>query len=97
MAIEPEWSAKFEGNSYGFRPGRNCHDAIQAIHDMLRHHGKYVLDADIAGCFDNIDHDVLLDKVNTYPKLRRLISNWLKAGIMDGVRFVPSEIGLKVI
>ena len=93
MAIEPEWEAKFEGNSFGFRPGRNCHDAIQAIHDMLRHHGKYVLDADIAGCFDNINHDVLLEKMNTYPKLKRLISNWLKAGIMDGDTYTKPKAG----
>ena len=93
MAIEPEWEAKFEGNSFGFRPGRNCHDAMQAIHDMLRHHGKYVLDADIAGCFDNINHDLLLEKMNTYPKLKRLISNWLKAGIMDGDTYTKPKAG----
>jgi RNA-directed DNA polymerase len=52
LALEPEWEAHFEPNSYGFRPGRSCHDAIEAIfHDICRK-PKYVLDADIAACFD---------------------------------------------
>lgn len=93
LALEPEWEAKFEATSYGFRPGRSCHDAIQTIHDNLRHYGKYVLDADIAGCFDNINHDALLKKINTYPKMNRLIAQWLKAGIMDGNSFFNSKAG----
>ena len=56
MALEPEWEARFEPNSYGFRPGRSCHDAIEAILNAVRYKPKYVFDADIAGCFDNIDH-----------------------------------------
>jgi RNA-directed DNA polymerase len=52
LALEPEWEARFEPNSYGFRPGRSCHDAIQAIFNALRVKAKYVLDADIAKCFD---------------------------------------------
>ena len=65
IALEPEWEAKFEPNSYGFRPGRSCHDAIGAIFDSIKQKAKYVLDADIAKCFDRIDHNVLLDKVKT--------------------------------
>jgi RNA-directed DNA polymerase len=67
IALEPEWEAKFEPNSYGFRPGRSCHDAIGAIYNSIRQKTKYVLDADIAKCFDRIDHKALLDKVKTYP------------------------------
>src|SRR4029078_2430217 len=67
-AIEPEWEARFEPNSYGFRPGRSCHDAIEAIFNATAHLEKYVLDADIAKCFDRINHDALLDKLNTSPK-----------------------------
>jgi len=52
-ALEPEWEAKFEANSYGFRPGRSCHDAIQAIFLAICKKPKYVLDADIQGCFDH--------------------------------------------
>ena len=52
MAIEPEWEAKFESNSYGFRPGRGCHDAVDQIFQSIKQKAKYALDADIAGCFD---------------------------------------------
>lgn len=83
MALEPEWEAKFEPNSYGFRPGRSCHDAIEAIYTAINQKSKYVLDADIAGCFDNINHESLIRKVNTFPTLRRQINAWLKAGVID--------------
>jgi len=83
IALEPEWEAKFEPNSYGFRPGRSCHDAIGAIFDSIRYKGKYVLDADIAKCFDRINHNTLLDKINTYPSLRKQIKSWLKSGVME--------------
>ncbi len=82
-ALEPEWEAKFEGNSYGFRPGRSAHDAIEAIFLQIRYKPKFVLDADIAKCFDRINHNKLLEKLNTFPKLRRQIKAWLKADICD--------------
>lgn len=50
MVLEPEWEAKFEPNSYGFRPGRGCWDAIDAIFKSLNQKAKWVLDADIAKC-----------------------------------------------
>jgi RNA-directed DNA polymerase len=52
-ALEPEWEAGFEPNSYGFRPGRSAHDAIEAVFVAVCHQAKYVLDADIAKCFDH--------------------------------------------
>jgi RNA-directed DNA polymerase len=82
-ALEPEWEAKFEPNSYGFRPGRSCHDAIEAIFGAIKQKPKYVLDADIARCFDCINHDALLIKLNTTPTIRRQIKAWLKAGVID--------------
>jgi RNA-directed DNA polymerase len=54
QALEPEWEARFEPNSYGFRPGRSAHDAREAIYNGIRQQPKYVLDADIAKCFDGI-------------------------------------------
>jgi len=83
LALEPEWEAKFENNSYGFRPGRSCHDAIAAIFSSINKKQKYVLDADITKCFDKINHDKLLEKVNTFPKFRRQIKAWLKCGVID--------------
>ena len=83
MALEPEWEAKFEPNSYGFRPGRSCHDALKAIHLAINKKPKYVLDADIAKCFDRIDHNRLLEKLNTFPTFKRQIKAWLKSGVID--------------
>jgi len=79
----PEWEAYFEENSYGFRPGRGCHDAIEAIYLSIKQKSKWVLDADIAKCFDKIDHEALLTKLNTSPIFRRQIRAWLKAGVID--------------
>lgn len=93
LALEPEWEAKFEPNSYGFRPGRGCHDAIAQIFIELNQKAKFVLDADIAKCFDKINHQELLKKVNTYPGLRRQIKAWLKSGVMDNGIFEETETG----
>jgi RNA-directed DNA polymerase len=91
LAMEPEWEAKFEPNSYGFRPGRSCHDAIEAIFLAIRYKPKYVLDADISKCFDKINHTKLLEKINTYPTLRKVIKQWLKAGVIDNNVFSKTE------
>lgn len=93
LALEPEWEAKFEPNSYGFRPGRSCHDAIQAVFISIKHAAKYVLDADIASCFDRIQHQALLTKLHTTPAMRRAIKAWLRAGVMDGPTFFPTSAG----
>jgi RNA-directed DNA polymerase len=93
LALEPEWEAQFEPNSYGFRPGRSCHDAIDAIFKAICHKPKYVLDADIAQCFDRINHEALLDKLQTSPTLRRAIRAWLKAGVMEKDELFPTTAG----
>jgi len=93
LALEPEWEARFEPNSYGFRPGRSCHDAVQAIFLAIRYKAKYVLDADIAKCFDRINHGELLKKLNTFPTLRHQINAWLKSGVMDGGQLFPTSEG----
>lgn len=83
QALEHECVAIFYPASYGFRPGRSCHDAIEAIFLTIKHKAKYVLDADIAKCFDRIDHKALLAKMATFPSLRRQIKAWLKGGVRD--------------
>ncbi|MFB2896523.1 group II intron reverse transcriptase/maturase [Aerosakkonemataceae cyanobacterium BLCC-F50] len=93
LALEPEWETRFEPNSYGFRPGRSCHDAIEAIFISINKKPKYVLDADIAKCFDRIDHETLLRKLNTFPTMRRQLKSWLKAGVMDGKQLFPTLEG----
>ena len=93
IALEPEWEAYFEANSYGFRPGRGYHDAIEAIFLGIRYKAKWVLDADIAKCFDKIDHQALLEKLNTLPNFRRQIRAWLKAGVIDVGRMFKTTEG----
>jgi RNA-directed DNA polymerase len=93
LALEPQWEALFEGNSYGFRPGRGCHDTIQAIFDAIKFKPKFVLDADIANCFDRINHEKLLAKLETYPKLKRQVKAWLKSGFRDKNSWFPTEEG----
>ena len=93
LALEPEWESKFESNSHGFRPGRTTHDAIEAIKIVISGKPKYVLDADIAQCFDRIDHQKLLARIDTTPKFRRQIKAWLKAGVMENNVFQTTESG----
>nr|ALO63257.1 putative reverse transcriptase, intron maturase and HNH endonuclease [Chlamydomonas applanata] len=93
LALEPEWEAVFEPNSYGFRPARSAHDAIEAIFLALRHGvPKWIFDADIRKCFDRIDHDALISKLNTFPEMEKQIRAWLKADIMEGYANNPKDI-----
>ncbi len=93
LALEPEWEAKFEPSSYGFRPGRSAHDAIGVIFQNMCAMPKFVLDADIRKCFDRIAHEPLLAKLQTFPLLRRAIRAWLKAGVLDQGTLFPTEEG----
>src|SRR5436190_11145907 len=94
-ALEPEWEARFESRSYGFRPGRSCQDAMQAAFVTAR--GKtckrlWALDADLAAAFDQLDHSYLLGQLATFPG-RGLVAAWLKAGVIDRGHFAPTERG----
>jgi RNA-directed DNA polymerase len=95
-ALEPEWEARFEPKSYGFRPGRGCHDAIGAIYTVCRGSRAkrvWALDADLAAAFDKIDHSRLLDSLGSFPA-RSMIRAWLKAGVFEaGKGFAPTEEG----
>lgn len=92
FALEPEWEAKFEINSYGFRPGYSAADAKWCIARQLQGRPKYFLDADIEKCFDKIDHQYLLNKLGTINMFKHQIWSWLKAGIMDPIEKDFSEI-----
>jgi RNA-directed DNA polymerase len=95
-ALEPEWEARFEPRSYGFRPGRGCHDAITAIFTSCAGplaKRLWALDADLAAAFDRIDHDHLLASLGSFPA-RDLIRGWLKAGVFEaGKGFAPTGEG----
>jgi RNA-directed DNA polymerase len=90
--LEPEWEARFEANSYGFRPGRCPMDAIEALHTTMNRKdcSPWVLDADISGCFDNIDHEPLLAKL---PVFTTTLRQWLKAGVVEVGFFSPTATG----
>ena len=100
LALEPEWEAVFEPNSFGFRPGRSVQDAAVAVKHGLGAEGgsskdqrarcRWILDADIKSFFDEIDHKVILSRT---PVFRRVIEGWLKAGAFTGDVFDPTETG----
>jgi RNA-directed DNA polymerase len=93
-ALEPEWEARFEGSSYGFRPGRGCHDAIAKIFQLARPNKRkrWIVDADIQGAFDNIGQDFLLQAIGQAPG-RELLRQWLKAGVMEEGVFHETPLG----
>ena len=93
LALCPQWESQFEQGSYGFRPGRSVHDAIENVWLGIVKKPKWVLDADISKCFDRINHEYLLDKCHTYPEMRQQIKAWLKAGILDGKEHAFPEMG----
>jgi group II intron reverse transcriptase/maturase len=87
----------FRGFSYGFRPGRSPHQALDALTVALkRRKVSYVLDADIRGFFDHLDHGWMMKFVQhrvADPRILRLIQKWLKAGVMEGEQWSETEIG----
>jgi len=95
-ALEPEWEARFEPKSYGFRPGRSCQDAIQVIHVTAcgtTAQRVWVLDADLTAAFDKIDHAHLLATIGDFPG-RTQIRGWLKSGVFEkGKGFAPTDAG----
>jgi RNA-directed DNA polymerase len=95
-ALEPEWEARFEPRSYGFRPGGGCQDAIQAVYAVAK--GKSpkrlrTLDADLAGAFDRIAHDHILATLGSFPA-RGMVRQWLKAGVVEQGRLHRTEDGV---
>jgi RNA-directed DNA polymerase len=94
-ALEPEWEARFEPRSYGFRPGRGCHDAIEAIYQVGKGASparRWALDADLAAAFDRIGHPFLLSQLGTFPA-RELVAGWLTAGVVEDGRLTPTGEG----
>jgi len=95
-ALEPEWEARFEPRSYGFRPGRGCHDAIVAIHTSASRQDArrlWVLDADLEAAFDRLSHDHILRSLGAFPA-RGLVRRWLRAGVMKDGRVTLTREGV---
>lgn len=93
-ALEAEWEARFEPKSYGFRPGRGCADAIASLFTTLKGASKrtWIVDADLSAAFDRIDHSRLLEALGSFPA-RDTIAGWLRAGVIEGGIFTPTEEG----
>jgi len=91
LALEPFYEGKFEPSSYGFRPAMGCLDAINKITGALLRKQKWVLDADITGCFDNIDHEYLLKQIDKTNRIA--IKKWLKAGYIQDKELHDTEKG----
>ncbi|MEN8216589.1 MAG: group II intron reverse transcriptase/maturase, partial [Pseudomonadota bacterium] len=91
MALEPYYEAKFESCSFGFRPGMGCHDAIDKIASVLLKKHKWILDADIKGFFDNIDHNYLAKQIDSH--WRPIVKRWLKAGYVFEKETHQTEMG----
>ena len=77
LVIEPIFEAGFHDGSYGFRPGRGCHDALREVDRLIKDGYAYVVDADLAGYFDSIPHDCLMARI--------------EAKVSDGARTVRRE------
>jgi RNA-directed DNA polymerase len=87
LVLEPIFEADFQPCSYGFRPNRRAHDAIAEIHRYATSGYQWVLEADIRACFDEIDHQALMDRVRARIKDKRvlaLVKAFLRAGVLTG-------------
>jgi RNA-directed DNA polymerase len=97
MLLEAVYEQDFLDCSYGFRPGRSAHQALEALHTgIMQMHGGYVVDLDLASFFDTLDHGVLrgfLDKRIRDGVLRRAIDKWLKAGVMEEGTVRRNDLG----
>lgn len=96
--LEPIFEAGFLDTSFGFRPRRSAHQAVEAVRQAanVATRGDWVLDADLAGCFDNISHAALMGQVSRRVCDRRmlaLIRSWLRAGVMEGATFAETVSG----
>jgi len=99
-ALEPEWEARFEGESYGYRPKRGRADALQRafIHlaasptSQPNVNREWAVVADISGCFDNVSHKFIVDAIEGFPTAF-LIERWLTAGILEEGVFVETLAG----
>ena len=106
--LEPIFEARFWQVSYGFRPGRGCHGALEHIRLTIRTRKsrtdgqlrdppyQWVIEGDIEGCFDNLSHHHLMDRVRKScadRKINRLIVRFLKAGVLEDIRYNPTTTG----
>ena len=94
--LSPIFEAKFHNHSYGFRPGRSCHDAVEKVMELGQQGYRYVLDADVSGCFDNLSHTAIMNELSDVVadgNILGLVEKFLKAGVMEGGKIRPTHRG----
>jgi RNA-directed DNA polymerase len=94
--LSPIFEAKFHNHSYGFRPGRSCHDAVEKVLELGRQGYRHVLDADISGFFDNLSHSAIMRELSNVVadgNILRLVEKFLRAGVMEGGKVRPTRVG----
>jgi group II intron reverse transcriptase/maturase len=95
--LEAIWEEDFEGFSYGFRPGRSAHQALDALTaGIVLKKVNWILDADIRGFFDHIDHAKLMQAIGQRvadPRILRLIQKWMQAGVAEAGQWSETKVG----
>jgi len=90
------FEAKFHEHSYGFRPGRSCHQAVEKVLELGQQGYRYVLDADISGFFDNLSHAAIMRELSDEVadgNILGLVEKFLRAGVMEGGKIRPTRVG----
>jgi group II intron reverse transcriptase/maturase len=94
--LEPIFESRFHPHSYGFRPFRSTHHAIQRVRSLIKQGYTWVIEGDIKGFFDHVDHDILMQLVRRDvgdPRVLSLIRAFLKAGVLEDGTFTVSDEG----
>ena len=97
MVLEPIFEADFRDSSYGFRPKRSAHQALERVRQAVNRGANWIVELDIEAYYDRIDHDLLMrliEKRICDRRVLKLLRQWLKAGVLDGGEFLPSDQGV---